>query len=100
MKKRITAFMAVLAVLVPLAGAFAAAKALPAAPININTAPVEQLMTLPGIGKVKAESIVSYREAHPFKAVSEFTEVKGIGPKLLEKLQASVTVDGSTPSGR
>lgn len=94
MKKRITTLMAVLAVLVPLAGAFAAAKALPTTPVNINSASAEELMTLPGIGKVKAEAIVTYRQSHPFKAVAELTEVKGIGPKMLEKLQASITVDG------
>lgn len=93
--KKVMSFLAILAVLVPLV-ASAAAKKAPDHAINVNTAAAEELMLLPGIGKAKAEAIVAYRQAHPFKAVSELTEVKGIGPKMLEKLQASVTIDGPT----
>lgn len=92
MKKRITTLMAVIAIALPLLSAFAAAKAPVEGVININTAPAEELMKLPGIGKSKAEAIVVYRQAHPFKSVEELTEVKGIGPKMLQKLQAHVTV--------
>ena len=86
------------AVALPLSSAFAAAKLLPTQAINVNTASAQELMTLPGIGKAKADAIVTYRDAHPFKDVSELTEVKGIGPKMLEKLQAYVTIDGSAPA--
>ena len=64
--------------------------------LNVNTASAEELTQLPGIGKSKAEAIITYRQAHPFKAVSELTEVKGIGPKMLEKIQSHVSVDGTS----
>ena len=64
--------------------------------VNINTASVEELSQLPGIGPSKANAIVTFRQAHPFKAVSELAEVKGIGPKKMEKIKDHVTVSGPT----
>jgi len=60
--------------------------------ININTATVEELQTLPNIGPKTAKSIVKYRKKHPFKSVEELVEVKGIGEKRLKKLKPYVTV--------
>ncbi len=62
--------------------------------ININTATMEELMTLPYIGAVKARAIIEYRDKHgPFKSADELLNVKGIGKKTLEKLKPLVTVE-------
>lgn len=54
--------------------------------ININTASAEELASLNGIGKAKAEAIVAYRQQiGEFKSIEEITLVKGIGPAILDK---------------
>ena len=61
----------------------------PAKPaLNINTATVEQLETLPGIGRKTAERILEYRaKSGAFKRVEELMNVKGIGEKSFLKLK-------------
>jgi len=62
--------------------------------ININTADNEQLETLPGIGKVKADSIINYRENNgPFKKTSDIMKVSGIGQATYEKFKDMICVD-------
>ncbi len=52
--------------------------------ININTASVEELVTLNKVGDKTAARIVAYREANgPFDSVEDLTNVKGIGEKIL-----------------
>lgn len=69
------------------------------AKVDLNTASVQELTALPGIGKAKAEAIVKYREANgPFKNVNDLTKVKGIGPKMLSKLKNEITLGDSLPS--
>lgn len=64
------------------------------AKININTATAEQLTSLKGIGKKKAEAIIAWRESHgPFKDVSQLVEVKGIGDKFINEHLSQLTVD-------
>ena len=61
--------------------------------VNINQATAEQLQQLPGIGAKKAEAIIQYRQEHgEFKQVADLTQVSGIGPKLLKKIEELVTV--------
>ncbi len=59
-----------------------------AAKVNINTAGVDQLTTVPGIGPKTAEAIIAYRKAHgAFASLDDLTKVKGIGPKKLVKMK-------------
>lgn len=59
--------------------------------VNVNTAGVKELMDLPGIGEKKAQAIMDYRNrAGTFRSLSDLGKVKGIGPKMLEKLKALV----------
>ena len=61
--------------------------------VNINAADAQALASLPGIGPVLAERIVSHREANgSFRSVDDLAEVQGIGPSLLEKLKDQVTL--------
>ncbi|WP_319586797.1 ComEA family DNA-binding protein [uncultured Desulfobulbus sp.] len=63
------------------------------AKVNINTATVDELTTLNGIGKAKAEAIVAYRSTNGnFTTVADLTKVKGIGDKIIEKIKPDVTV--------
>ena len=73
--------------------AVADAKAVPASPIDLNEASVDQLTELPGVGKVTAGRIVEWRDEHgPFRRVEDLMKVKGIGEKSFEKLLPSITV--------
>jgi competence protein ComEA len=61
--------------------------------IDLNTATVEQLDTLPGVGPVTAAAIVAWRQANgKFTSVDQLADVDGIGPARLEKLRALVRV--------
>jgi len=60
--------------------------------IDINHASQKELETLPGIGPVLAQAIISYRENQPFQSVDELLQVSGIGPKRFEKIRYLVTV--------
>ena len=60
--------------------------------VNINTATLEELQTIKGIGKKKAEAILQYRKEHgPFRTKEDLLEVKGIGKKALEAIESQVT---------
>lgn len=62
--------------------------------VNINTATVAELSTLRGIGPVKAEAIVRFREEHgPFGSIDDIMAVKGIGEKTVAKNRTLVSVE-------
>lgn len=63
--------------------------------ININTADVEELCVLPGIGEALAGQIVAYREEHgDFTAISQITNVSGIGSDCFSRIRDYITVGG------
>ena len=60
--------------------------------ININTASMEQLITLPGIGRAKAQAIIEYRELHPFSSTDEIMNVSGIKGNSFDKIKDRIKV--------
>ena len=61
--------------------------------VNLNTAGVDELVTLPGIGKAYAERILEYREKNgPFKKVEDILNVRGIGEKTYERIKDRLTL--------
>ncbi|MDL2218876.1 ComEA family DNA-binding protein [Ruminococcaceae bacterium OttesenSCG-928-O06] len=61
--------------------------------VNANTASLEELTVLPGIGATRAEAIVAYREEHgPFQSVEELLQVPGIGAGVLEGIFDKLTI--------
>jgi competence protein ComEA len=78
-----------------LTGAPAGAAASPSgeAPVDLNTASLEQLETLPRVGPVLAQRIVDFRTSHgAFRSVDELQQVPGIGPSTMADLRGLVTV--------
>jgi competence protein ComEA len=63
------------------------------APVDLNTATLEQLDTLDGVGPATARKILAYRQQHGgFRSVDELDQVSGIGPKKLAALRGEVRV--------
>jgi competence protein ComEA len=66
----------------------AALPGAPSAPVQLSTATLEQLDSLPGVGPATAQKILDYREKHgAFSSVDELDAVPGIGPKRLDQLR-------------
>ena len=62
--------------------------------VNLNTASMEELMTLSGIGEAKAKSILQYRErVGPFQSIEELKNVSGIGDAMFERVRESIIVE-------
>jgi competence protein ComEA len=75
---------------VPTAGGPAAGAS---AVINLNTATLDQLETLPGVGPATAQKIIAYRSDHGgFRSVDDLLNVPGIGPRKLDQIRPHVTV--------
>ena len=62
------------------------------AKIDLNTATMEQLHTLKGIGHKKAVAILEYRKEHKFIKIEDIMKVKGIGKKMFEKIKSEIEV--------
>ena len=68
--------------------------------MDVNSATVEQLQTVSGIGEKIATEIVAYRQAHgAFKSMDELLNVKGVAEKRLEKIKKAVEVRGDPTHG-
>ena len=65
--------------------------------VNVNTATVDELVQLPGIGEKRAQAILEARQQRGgFKSVDELLEIRGIGPANLEKLRPHLSVSGKS----
>jgi len=61
--------------------------------IELNTADIQTLCSLPGIGPKKAKAIVDYRIRRPFTRVTQLVQVKGIGRKTLKNIRNRIKVE-------
>jgi competence protein ComEA len=60
----------------------------PAGPVHLNTATLEQLDSLPGVGPVTAQKILDYRQKHgAFSSLDELDAIPGIGEARIEQLR-------------
>ncbi len=65
----------------------------PSGLVNINTADINLLMTLPGIGQSKAGEIINYRNQHgAFQSIDDLVNVSGIGPTTMEEIYTLITI--------
>ena len=72
-------------------GAAASGAGAAAGPVHLNSATLEQLDTLPGVGPVTAQKILDYRQQHgAFGSVDELDAIAGLGPARLEQLRGLV----------
>ncbi len=79
--------------------AFFAFSGIAMAAVDINSATVEQLDSLKGVGPAKAQAIVEYRTKNgPFKSVDDLEKVKGFGKKTVDGFRSEVMVGGAAPA--
>lgn len=74
----------------------AAPAVAPEGVVNIQTATVEELQRLPGIGPSKAEAIVAFRTRTPFRRIEDVLRVRGIGRAMFRSMRDYIRVDGPT----
>ncbi len=66
--------------------------------IDLNRAPLAELMALPGIGRVRAEAIILHRVRHgPFRRFEDLRSVDGIGPGTVAELMSFAVLGGNSP---
>jgi competence ComEA-like helix-hairpin-helix protein len=87
------ALFAALTFFVVIAGPVFAKKALPAHPIDLNTATVKELEQLPGVGPTTAKAIVDFRsKGGRFRRVTDLLVIRGISEAKLKKMRPYITV--------
>ena len=87
------AFVSLLLVIATAATIEAAQKKPPAKPINLNTATVEELEQLPGVGPVTANDIIQFRKkSGPFRSVNDLLAIRRITKARLEKMRPYITI--------
>lgn len=91
---RRTVAVALLAAVLAGAGAASAAGT---GLVDLNTATLEQLQDLPGIGPSKAQAILDERKNGKFTSVDDLERVRGIGPALMAQLRERVTTGAEQP---
>lgn len=68
--------------------------------VNVNTASLDELQALPGIGESRARAIVERRRSQgAFESVEQLAEIRGIGPAMIERLRPLVVVGESGRGG-
>jgi competence protein ComEA len=78
---------------VPPASASSNPTTAPNAPVNLNTATLDELDALPGVGPVLAQRILDYRTQNgPFTTIDQLQEVPGVGPKKFDSLKSHVRI--------
>ena len=60
--------------------------------VNINSASLNELMTISGIGEAKAKAIIEYRSKHKFNSIEDIKNVEGIGENLFANIKESITI--------
>ncbi|HDP95925.1 MAG TPA: helix-hairpin-helix domain-containing protein [Candidatus Aminicenantes bacterium] len=92
-KKQILAMVLVVAMVMLSGASFLEASAEAKTKVNINTAGLKELQTLPRIGEKVAQRIIDFRKKNgPFKRVEDLLKVKGIGEKTFLRFKDRVTI--------
>jgi len=99
--RRIAALLAALALALPAVGLAADTTTRMSGVVNLNTADLEQLQLLPGVGAKRAAAILDVRQHKGgFESIEELVDVKGVGDAMLERLRPHLSLKGKTTAKR